>query len=161
MDTSKWQWFKVGDIFSVELSKGDIKYNLCLTGNVPLVSAGETNNGIVGYIDNNGDGIAKTFDGNKITIDMFCNAYYQNNTFFSVSHGRVNILTPLFDMNKYHAMFIVALINKEKYRFSYGRAVYSTETGNIKIKLPVTKDGKPDWEFMENFIKSLPYSRMI
>ena len=25
------------------------------------------------------------------------------------------------------------------------------------IKLPVTLDGEPDWQFMENYMKSLPY----
>ena len=28
------------------------------------------------------------------------------------------------------------------------------------VKLP-TKQGKPDWEFMENYIKSLPYGDRI
>ena len=26
------------------------------------------------------------------------------------------------------------------------------------IKLPVDSNGKPDWQFMEDYIKSLPYS---
>ena len=29
------------------------------------------------------------------------------------------------------------------------------------IKLPVKSDGTPDWEFIENYIKSLPYSANI
>ena len=29
------------------------------------------------------------------------------------------------------------------------------------IKLPVISDGTPDWEFIENYIKSLPYSANI
>ena len=31
----------------------------------------------------------------------------------------------------------------------------------MKIKLPVTPSGEPDWKFMENYIKSLPYSKHI
>lgn len=27
----------------------------------------------------------------------------------------------------------------------------------ITIKLPATSDGEPDWQWMENYIKSLPY----
>jgi len=30
-----------------------------------------------------------------------------------------------------------------------------------KIKLPVDKKGNPDWKFMEDYIKSLPYSGSI
>ena len=66
-----------------------------------------------------------------------------------------------FFMNKYHALFIITLINREKYKYSYGRAVYSDESANITIKLPAKNEGGPDWIFMEKFIKSLPYSRMI
>jgi len=28
----------------------------------------------------------------------------------------------------------------------------------FKIKLPIDNKHNPDWEFMENYIKSLPYS---
>ena len=30
-----------------------------------------------------------------------------------------------------------------------------------RIKLPVTPSGEPDWQFMEDYIKSLPFSRNI
>ena len=29
------------------------------------------------------------------------------------------------------------------------------------IKLPVTPNGEPDWRFMEDYIKSLPYSKNL
>lgn len=49
-------------------------------------------------------------------------------------------------------------MNREYYRFSYGRAVYSSVAEMMRIKLPVTPSGEPDWKFMEDYIKSLPYS---
>ena len=30
-----------------------------------------------------------------------------------------------------------------------------------RIKLPVTPSGEPDWKFMEDYIKSLPFSKNI
>ncbi|MBQ9254345.1 MAG: restriction endonuclease subunit S [Bacteroidales bacterium] len=159
MDTTNWQWFKIGDLFDIELSRGDIKYKQSIQGDIPLVSAGESNNGIVGYIDEAGDGIAEIFKGNNITVDMFCNVYYQKDRFYSVSHGRVNILTPKFSMNKYIALFITSLINREKYKYSYGRAVYSNETANITIKLPA-KDNKPDWDYIEKFVKESIFPKL-
>ena len=148
-------------MFDISLSKGDLKLNSCILGNIPLISSGETNNGCVGFIDSEGDGKAVIFKPNKITVDMFCNAFYQNTPFFSVSHGRVNILTPKFLMNKYVGLFIATLINKEKFRFTYGRAVYSNVISELTIALPVNSQGNPDWQFMENYIKSLPYSDLI
>lgn len=176
--TQKWKEFKISNLFDVVLSKGDIKIDDVEQGNIPLVSSGETNNGIVGYISNDGDGKAEIFDGNLITVDMFCNAFYQKEPFYAVSHGRVNILLPKFKLTSYIAMFICALIKQEQYKFSYGRAVYSTVCENIEIKLPILSNSEglpiidekkqfseegyiPNWQSMENYIKSLPYGDRI
>lgn len=173
-----WQEFIVGNLFQVELSKGDIKIDDVDKGNIPLISSGENNNGIVGYIDKNGDGKAELFKGNKITIDMFGNPFYQKDDFYAVSHGRVNILNPKFELNETIGIFISSVIKKEQYKFSYGRAVYSTEAANMIIELPIqyNPDGTPfideakkysekgyvpDWNFMDNYIKSLPYGDRI
>jgi hypothetical protein len=176
-NVNKWCFFKISRLFDVVLSKGDIKLDDMDVGNISLVSSGENNNGIIGKIDDYGDGKAEIFNGNLLTIDMFCNAYYQPHDFYAVSHGRVNILKPKFKLNKYIGLFIVTIIKKEKYKFSYGRAIYSNVAMNMTVKLPCKKAGDsllidykykfsdegyiPDWEFMENYIKSLPYSDRI
>lgn len=172
-----WKPFKLSALFDIVLSKGDIKVDDVNVGSVALVSSGETNNGVVGFIDEYGDGKADIFDKNILTLDMFCNAFYQNEKFYAVSHGRVNILKPQFHINKYIGLFIVTLLKKEKYKFSYGRAVYSNVANDIELKLPcLMKNGKyiidknhkysdegyiPDWQWMENYIKELPYSDRI
>lgn len=150
-----WKEFKVKELFNVELSKGDIKFDEMDSGDVPLVSSGETNNGIVGYIDSRGDGKAEIFPSNRITLDMFGNAFYQDEPFYAVSHGRVNILNPKFELTRNIGLFISAVIKQEQYKYSYGRAIYSGVAENMVIKLPVMADGDPDWQFMEDYIKSL------
>lgn len=157
LNIENWKEFRLGDLFDVELSKGDIKADEIDEGNTILISSGETDNGVVKYIDSEGDGKAKIFDGNKLTIDMFGNAYYQADPFYAVSHGRVNILTAKFSLNKFIGLFIVTLIQKERFKYSYGRAVYSNVVMDMIIKLPVTEENIPDWQFMENYIKNLPY----
>ncbi len=156
-----WQEFKVGDYFDVYLSSGDLKIDACEPGKIPLVSSGATNNGIVGYIDEKGDGKAQIFKANSITVDMFCNAFYQNNDYYAVSHGRVNILYPKFKCNPLIGCFICSVINNERFKYSYGRAVYSDEISRMVIKLPTTSGNVPDFNFMENYIKSLPYGDRI
>jgi len=159
IDTTTWEYFKLDDLFDIELSEGDIKLNDCQVGNIPLVSAGGENNGVVGHIKE-GDGIANEFPSNIITIDMFCHAYYQPVSFFAVSHGRVNILKPKFALNQFIALFICTLINKEAYKYCYGRAVYSSVASKMSIKIPVCPDGVPDWEYMEKLVKSLHYKKI-
>ena len=153
MNTSSWKYFLLGDMFRVVLTKGDIKANDMEYGSIPLISSGEGNNGVVKYISKEGDGKAEMFPDNTITLDMFCHANYQDKEYFAVGHGRVNVLIPKFNINSYVGLFICSLINREKYRFSYGRAVYSTVAEKIKIKLPVTPAGTPDWKYMEDFVK--------
>lgn len=157
LDVEKWGEFSINSLFDVLLSKGDLKIDEVESGLIPLISSGETNNGVVGYIDSRGDGKAKIFKGNAITIDMFGNAFYQKDDFYAVSHGRVNILMPKFNLNQNIAMFIITLIYKNQYKYSYGRALYSDEAKKMIIKLPINAKGEPDFEFMENYIKSLHY----
>lgn len=42
-----------------------------------------------------------------------------------------------------------------------GRAYTLANIKRTQIRLPTSKDGFPYWEFMENYIKSLPYSANI
>lgn len=156
-DVSKWQEFRVGDLFYVELSKGDIKIDDFTEGNVRLISSGETDNGVVGHIGANGDGKAEMFSANQMTVDMFGNAFYQDEPFYAVSHGRVNVLKPRFSITKNIALFIATVIKQQQYKYSYGRAVYSKVVENMVIKLPTDPNGEPDWLFMENYIKLLHY----
>lgn len=162
LNTKEWKWFRIDKWFDVILTKGDIKADRIEIGTIPLISSGESNNGIVKYVDKEGDGKAEIFSQNTITLDMFCHAYYQPKDFYAVGHGRVNILKPKFKINQYIAMFICSLIDKEIYRFSYGRAVYSSVAKNIKLKLPAIRNAQgeyvPDWQWMEDYIKGLPYS---
>lgn len=42
LNVNEWKYFKIKDFFDVELSKGDIKLKEVESGNIPLVSSGET-----------------------------------------------------------------------------------------------------------------------
>lgn len=65
------------------------------------------------------------------------------------------------NLNKFNAIFLITLLDKERFKYSFGRKWNGDKLKNTKIKLPIDKDGNPDWQFMENYIKSLPYSASI
>lgn len=155
INASEWKEFKISDLFDCKLSKGDLKESECDEGSINLVSSGTLNNGIVKRIEEAGDGKAEIFTGNCLTLDMFCNCFYQDEKFYSVSHGRVNILIPKFELNRQIGLFIATLLNKEQYRFSYGRAVYNSFAENIVIKLPTTLSGSPDWNYITDFMNEI------
>ena len=66
------------------------------------------------------------------------------------------------NLNEYNGLFISSIIDfYSKDRFSYGRAFNKGQIEKSIIKLPktITSTGEvvPDWQFMEDYIKSLPY----
>ena len=157
LNTDEWKWFRYTDLFQISGSKTTPVAELESygKGEYPYVTTQAVNNGIEGYYN------YWTEKGGVLTIDSavlgFCS--YQEKNFSASDH--VEILTPLFEMNKYIAIFLVTLINKEQYRYSYGRKCSQIKLRNSKIKLPVTPSGEPDWQFMEDYIKSLPFSKNI
>ncbi len=56
---------------------------------------------------------------------------------------------------------IRAILNLENYRYAYMRKPKNGLIGLTKIKLPSNQNGDPDWQFMEDYIKSLPYSKYL
>ena len=157
LNTQDWKWFNYTDLFMISGSKTTPIEELETygKGKYPYVTTQAVNNGVEGYYN------YCTEKGGVLTVDSavlgFCS--YQENDFSASDH--VEVLTPLFEMNRYIAIFLVTLINKEQYRYSYGRKCSQIKLRNSKIKLPATPSGEPDWKFMENYIKSLPFSRNI
>ena len=155
INIENWKEFKISYLFDVVLSKGDIQAKKAADGTIPLVSSGKFNNGICKYIAE-GDGKAKIFNGNVITTDMFGKSFYQQTSFYAVSHGRVNILIPRFELNKNIAIFLVSIFDStflEKYSFS--GMCNQTELNKEVIKLPATQTGEPDFQYMEEYIKNI------
>ena len=151
----KWGEFKLIDFFEICLSKGDNQANLLKIGKIPLVSAGSVNNGICKYIEF-GDGISEIFNNNLITIDMFGKIFYQPHKFYSVSHGRINIIIPKTYLNKYILLFFVSVLEKRFFgKYSFANMCSKKRLERETILLPITLQGKPDYEFMEEYIKEI------
>ena len=54
----------------------------------------------------------------------------------------------------------LSILNMMKYKYSYGRKLSQDRLAEEIIKLPVKND-IPDWAFMENYIKQMPYGDII
>lgn len=159
LDIIKWKNFKYNELFYLERGKGGSKKNAEIkVGKIPFVSATTENNGISCYTS-----IPSIYDGNMITIANNGNgvgtAFYQNKKF--IANSDVTILKPkkTFKLNKYIAIFVITLIQLEKYKYNYGRKWTIDRMKNSVIKLPIDASENIDYEFMENYIKSLKYSK--
>lgn len=162
LNSVRWNWFKIRDIFeSIYKGKAYNAPDLIFCPNnhlsIPYVTRTNVNNGVKGFVINSN--LQYIESGNAITIgDTTCTIYYQEKEFICGDHIVV-LRSP--HLNKFRAMFIVSLLNMERFRYCYGRAFVLASIRKTKIYLPVDSQSKPDWEFMENYIKSLPYSANI
>jgi len=152
--TVGWGEFNLRDLFIITGTKTTPIKELKRygVGNFPYITTKATDNGLEGLYD------FWTEEGGVLTMDSAVLGYcaYQPDNFSASDH--VEKLTPRFAMNRYTALFMVALLRREMFRFSYGRKAAQVRLKKITLKLPVTPDKQPDWLFMEKFIKALPYS---
>lgn len=166
-----WQKFEISKLFTIKSpTKRNIKtYRI---GNIPYVSSGSINNGIVSYLEpNNNENIEK---GNCITVSpLDGSSFYQENDFIGRG-GAGSAISLLYNENitKHSALFISAIIKISAEKFNYNDALTSDNLKFLNIKLPVlcNKDGSyfidkekkysdkgfvPDWEYMENYMKNI------
>ena len=153
VDTREWGEFRVGELFNAFLSKDDIQPKAIVVGNTPIVSSGKENNGIIAFIDNKN---ARLWEANTLTVDMFGKVFYQEQPYYAVSHGRVNILMPKMPMTKHCMQFIGCAIERvttDKYAFS--EMCTGTKLLKDVILLPKDKTGQPDWAYMEEYMRKV------
>jgi hypothetical protein len=153
---SVWAEFRYEGLFEIKkglrLTKADMT-----VGDTPFIGSIDSNNGRRQLV-----ATKPNHDGNTITVNYngsVAEAFYQPSPFWASDD--VNVLYPKFPLNQYVGMFLCALIRQEKFRFNYGRKWHLERMNEAVIRLPVTSANDPDWNFMEGYIKSLPYSKSI
>lgn len=120
-----------------------------------VITAGLTNNGVLGRTDVE----ARIFDENTITIDMFGFVFYRQFKYKMVTHARVFSLKPKFEISKKQGLFLANSLHFLNKKFGYENMCSWEKIKNEKIQLP-TKNGKIDFDFMEQFIAELEAERI-
>lgn len=157
LNERKWEWFAYDELFEIERGKGPRKKDLDGKGETPFVTSTDQNNGWTSFTSH-----APMHAGNTIGVNRngsVAEAFYQPLQFCSTED--VHIFKPKFELNKYIGLFLNTLIKEEKYRYNYGRKWGIARMKASSIKLPVNKKREPDFIFMEQYIKSIYYSKQI
>ncbi len=165
LNIQSWREYAVSDLFDVkyginlELINCDLQRDWADGETVAFVARTENDNGVVGYVKvikgkiPQAAGLLTCAGGGSVL-----STFVQRRPFYS---GRdLYLLIPKQEMSIYAKLFCCTVIEANKYRFSYGRQANKT-LPSLLLKLPATEDGNPDLEYMENYIKSLPYSDRI
>ena len=176
LDVSAWKPFRFGDLID-EIHKAKAYAKIELTASlhkkddyIPFVSRTETNNSVDCYVLEKE--VPNIEPGNAIVIgDTTATISYQPNSFVTGDH--IIVIRAQW-LNPYVAMFIVSLLQRERFRYSYGRAYLKDSIENTCLLLPVRHDENgaaiteqecrfsaegylPDWKWMEAYIKSLHF----
>lgn len=155
----EWQVFKYSDIFEMSRGKGGsasaAKDN---PGTNFYIGASDDNNGVTQYTS-----LETTEPANRITVannGSVGAAFYQAYPFLASSDVTVLKIKDK-DLTPAIAAFLITLIRQESEKVNYGRKWGITRMKESNILLPVLSDKTPDWDLIENYINSLPYSNYI
>ena len=151
IDTSDWKAFQIGNLFDVikgtRLTKANMK-----PGNIRFIGSSAMNNGLTAMISNN----ENIHPANTLTVcynGSVGETFYQDRPFWASDD--VNILYPRFEMNMYIGMFIAPIIKAVSTRYNFIDKWKQEVMTVTEIKLPATSDGKPDYEYMDSYMRDV------
>lgn len=180
LNKDRWQEFEFGRLIKSiykahAYTKDDLtEQNVKLDSTLRYITRTAEDNGCELIVKN--EAISYVEEGNAITIgDTTATCFYQEEKFVTGDHM---IVVRANWLNTYTGLFIVTLLNNEQYRYSYGRAFLMDRLKETVLKLPICRNNDglpiideakrfsdegfiPDWQFMEDYIKSLPYGDRI
>lgn len=149
-DVREWREFFFVDIFT-DIKRGKrLKKADHNNGNIPYVSSTALNNGVDGFIGNKDN--VRMFD-NCITLansGSVGSAFFHKYKFIASDH-----VTKLKNnnLNQYAYLFMLPIINRLSEKYSFNREINDERIKREKFLLPVTPDGSPDWQYMEDYMR--------
>lgn len=146
----KFETFNINEIF--KLIRGDFHaLDKLGTGEFPTVSRITENNGIVGYFEKPDH--AKVHPKLRITISTTSgDAFVQLHEFIATDN--VVILKPIQALKETTLFFIASMINRERWRWSYGRQCYKTKLSKLDFFLPAKTNKTIDEDYIEKIIET-------
>ena len=150
----EWGEFKVGGkdgIFKISNSKPYHKANLTVSSNgIPYVTRTSMNNGLEDLIvDENYEKNPKnTISLGAENADFFFQGidYVSGNKMYNISNNKITREVGLFLVQVFRQSI-------KECGFGYGKGLTGTRFKNRYIMLPVDENNKPNWHFMEEYIK--------
>ena len=149
---SNWKAFCFTEVFT-EIQRGKrLKKADHRDGQTPYVSSTSLNNGVDGFIGN--DGSVRRFD-DCLTLansgSVGC-AFYHQYTFVASDH-----VTKLKrdGLDKYAYLFMIPIINRLSEKYSFNREINDERIKREKLLLPATDKGEIDFAFMSAFMKDI------
>lgn len=156
LDKKEWDEFFIEDIAIIKsgtrLTKADMT-----DGVKPFIGSTDSNNGITEYVSNTNDSEDSNVLGVNYNGSVVENFYHSYKAIFSDDVKRLSFKD--VKGNKYLYLFLKNSILKQKSKYQYAYKFNGRRLKRQKIMLPVSDDGKPDYKYMEQYIKNLEYKK--
>lgn len=149
----EWKEVKVRDIFEVKPVKGKSITNY-KEGKIPYISTSSIDNGLSNFIDT----VDNISIKNCIFVDPIGGKAFFHDYDFVGRGGAGSAINLLYNtcLDKYSGLFICKILESSSFhKASYGVQLNGNRLKNLKLLIPVDNDGKPNWEYMDKFMKGL------
>lgn len=148
IDTSKWKEFCIGNLFPCVKVKKHAKKPKS-EGDIEFVSSSSYNNGVSYYCDE------ETIDGNCITVSTngkcFDCFYHKEDIVVSTD---VEVLYSN-ELNELKGLFVCSVLQQKQKKYDFTNKPKNGKVFETLVRLPATPEGKPDWDYMESYIKKI------
>ena len=151
----KWKKIKIGGengLFEIVRGKRLVKEDH-IVGDMPYYSASKNNNGLTDMIGN-----PLFIEKDALIYTTFGDCYYVKGEF--TASDEISILKNE-KMNEYSGLFLATVICENKWKYKFGRKAFQNKFIDEEVIVPINQKEEIDWDFMEQYIKSLPYSIKI
>jgi len=148
-----WGLLPISDLFEIE--RGDFHSLADLDpGPLMTVSRVTEDNGVVGYFTQP-DG-ARVHAAGVLTVSTVGgDTFLQIDRFIATDN--VLVLKPKTTLATTTLLFIAFALNRQKWRYSYGRQCYKTKFATTRVWLPLDGDGKMHEKLVRDLVLSTPY----
>ena len=164
LNVQDWKYFLLKDICKITM--GNKMDATAMTTNNPeynFVGRSADDNGVamkVNAVYTENDELIEPYPAGCITVALggsLGSTYLQKEPFYTSQN--VSVLEFPKEVSDSAKLFLCTLIHNEslyKY-FPFGRELNTHIRTDFGFTIPVDSDGNPNWQFMEDYIKALPY----
>ena len=159
---TNWDYFKVGELFDIhptKIYKDMNSTSLNDGGDTQFIVNSAVNNGIGGFST-----LEPTESGKIITYSDTTEGntfFYQKDPFIGFPHIQ-GMYPKGFELNTERALFLIGIFTFAiKGLYDYNRKFRRDKFMLTKVYLPIDSNGHINWDWIERYIKSLPYSDRV
>lgn len=146
----EWKDFFLTELFSIEPGRRLTKAEMD-DGDIPFIGATDSNNGITNWIGTKNASFDKNVLGVNYNGSVVETFYHSYGCVFSDDVKRLHLRE--YNDNKYVLLFFKTIILQQKGKYTYGYKFNGQRMQRQKILVPIDLNGKPDYDFMEQYIK--------